>query len=654
LTWETGEGRFLDGEDPDIVPAPKVPPGAELEVDPADVGGGGSGPVLGEGTEANILNAFETTQRGDAGSFSTPPDHELAVGPQHVVVVVNRAIEMFDKSTGALEFSSSLGAFMPGSNGDPRIVFDQYSGRFIVLATDFSSRIFLAVSTSDDPLDPWYKTDFVIAQGTDEGTWPDHPTLGVDANGIYTASYMVGGTAGMTLVVIDKAPLISDTPSLGTVTAFRNLAFDGAIQPVHSYGETTGEYVISRFGAGGLRVRRIDGPLTSPTLLNLGVIDVPSFSSPPDISALGTSTPLDSVDTRLFSAMYRDGLIWTAHCTGNGTNRSIARWYAVDPVLMALVQTGVVSDPVNSFLFPTIAVDVFGNAVLGATICGPNLSPSACFVSRAFSDPAGVMSDPVIFRDGSGSNFDIIDQFGRNRWGDYSMTVADPDGFSVWTVQEYVHGTNVWGTHVAQAQVLAPPANNFCSAGQLLEPEPTAFTTQFATTDPFAATTCGEVSSDVWYRFPVTREGDLHISFGDVTFDAVVAIYDTFCPDDENDTPIACVTVENGSVDLVVPVQPNLYRIRIGSPTGAQGTGVLDAFVDAPLPCRGDCAPKNIDGSFGNGTVDVDDILAVINVMFTTSDGACDLSPDNGDGTFGNGIINVDDLFAVLQAVGDC
>jgi hypothetical protein len=656
LTWDTGAGAFLNDRDEDIVPAPAVPPGFEEDglvgvPRGADAAGGGGGPVLGDGTESTIITAFQSAIRGTAGSFSTPPDNECAAGPNHIVVVVNRVFQVFRKSDNANLASTNLGAFLPGSNGDPRVVYDQHSGRFIVVVTDFNTRIYLAVSMTSDPMGAWYKTNFVITEGVDAGSFPDHPTLGVDANGIYTASYMVGGP-GMTLVAIDKAPLIAPSPSLGTLTAFRNLPFDGSIQPAHTYGTPSGQYIISRFASTGLRIRRVDGPLTSPTLTNLGVITVAFFNSPQDITTLGAATPLDAVDSRLINAVYRDGLLWTTHCVDNDGRAGI-RWYAVDTETMQLAKFGSVVDDVQSYLFPSIAVDTYGNAFIGATLCGPNTSPSACLLSRAFSDVPGVISDPVIYRAGSGSNYNVIDGFGRNRWGDYSMTTLDPDETSIWTIQEYVHGTDVWGTHIAHARVFAPPANNACIQSALLDLQTTPFTTAFATDDPAGETACGDLSADVWYRFAVTRSGEFKVNIDNADFDATVAIYKTSCPN-EDDLPEACAQVVNGSTELVIPVTPNLWRIRIGSPTGTEGAGEVRAIVLAPLPCVGDCTPQNIDGTYGNGSVNIDDLVAVINDFGSTANGPCDVSPENPDGSLGNNAVNIDDLLTTLNAFGAC
>jgi len=71
------------------------------------------------------------------------------------------------------------------------------------------------------------------------------------------------------------------------------------------------------------------------------------------------------------------------------------------------------------------------------------------------------------------------------------------------------------------------------------------------------------------------------------------------------------------------------------------------------VPCPWDCAPDNGDGTFGNGVINIDDLLEVINA-FGGPGGPCDNAPDNGDGTFGNGVINIDDLLGVINAFGPC
>jgi endonuclease/exonuclease/phosphatase family metal-dependent hydrolase len=87
--------------------------------------------------------------------------------------------------------------------------------------------------------------------------------------------------------------------------------------------------------------------------------------------------------------------------------------------------------------------------------------------------------------------------------------------------------------------------------------------------------------------------------------------------------------------------------VYLGDGAGCGGACVTET------PCPSDCAPDNGDGTFGNGVVNIDDLLSVIN-DFGAAGGPCDSSPDNGDGTFGNGLVNIDDLLATINAFGAC
>ena len=443
LVWETGPGV----SEPQMIPAPQIFPAAELDL--ADEAPQEQVPALGPLTRAAtapvLTRDFQGVVRGDVGQWSAPPDTCGAVGPDHFLEVVNTVLAVYDKESSMLLVSMSLSTFLPGSSGDTRVLFDQHSNRWVVIVCDFNTRVYLAVSLTDDPTGEWFKTSILVSQGDDAGRWPDYPTLGVDQHGIYTAAYMVGG--GMSIFALDKAPLIAAEPSLGTVTAFRNLPWEGAIQPAHTYGTPAGEYLVSRSGSTSLRVRRINPPLTSPTLTEVGFVSVSYHSSPPDAPALGCSTPLDTVDYRPMNAFYRDGSLWTCHCISYG-GRAAARWYEINPLTAGLIQSGTVSDGTLYYFFPSIAVNDFGRVVLGISGSHANQYVSTYYTGRLSSDPPGEMATPVMYHAGVAGQ-DIIDGYGRNRFGDYSLTTLDPvDELSLWTIQEYGHAQDVWGTWV--------------------------------------------------------------------------------------------------------------------------------------------------------------------------------------------------------------
>ncbi len=107
------------------------------------------------------------------GSYFIPPDPIGAAGPNHLVSVVNCAIEWFTKA-GVKQNSQRLGRNSGGIVGsffatlgpltatfDPKVIYDQYNGRFIVITMEQqsspqASRILVAVSQTSDPNAGWY------------------------------------------------------------------------------------------------------------------------------------------------------------------------------------------------------------------------------------------------------------------------------------------------------------------------------------------------------------------------------------------------------------------------------------------------------------------------------------------------------------------
>jgi hypothetical protein len=236
------------------------------------------------------------------------------------------------------------------------------------------------------------------------------------------------------------------------VTAFRGFPFEGATQPCFTYGTPAGEYVISRNGSTSLRLRRVNPPLNAPTLTDLGTVSIPSHSSPPDAPALGSGTPLDSVDHRPMNAVYRNGSVWTVHGVSVG-GRSAIRWYEINPGTTSTVQVGTIDHASLSYIIGSIAVNANSDVALGFTGSNSSQFAAAYFTGRLASDPAGQTGPPVLYQAGLAS-YQRLDGGGRNRWGDYSLCSPDPnDPRRFWTVQEYADTpANTWVTRVAELE----------------------------------------------------------------------------------------------------------------------------------------------------------------------------------------------------------
>ena len=89
----------------------------------------------------------------------------------------------------------------------------------------------------------------------------------------------------MTIFAIDKAPLLQSPASIGTITAFRGLNFNGAIQHATQYTDPGVSYMVSTRTSGTLRMRTITPPMTNPTLTTGVINGAGSYSPPPDAPA---------------------------------------------------------------------------------------------------------------------------------------------------------------------------------------------------------------------------------------------------------------------------------------------------------------------------------------------------------------------------------
>ncbi|MFT5052489.1 MAG: hypothetical protein ACI8QZ_003923, partial [Chlamydiales bacterium] len=469
LTWETGTGDFQK-PGPEVVHDPKSPPGHRAPEQGGDDGGAQTALLGGGGTLPAITDGFAGPSILDAGAGWIPPDTCGAVGMTQYISVVNQHMSVYDKQTHTRLVNVSLQNFFNtgGSAGDPRVVYDHFEERWVVIASNFSSfpsGCYIAYSMSDDATGNWFKGFIPFSSGSDSGNWCDYPTLGIDQHGIYMGAYMVGGNFLMSLFAVDKAPLLAGSPSIGTVTAWRQLAWEGALQGCVTHGTPAGEYVVSRRSNTQLRIRRVNPPLSAPTLTELGNVVVSFGGAPPAAPAMGSTVPLSTVGPRLMNAVYRNGSVWTAH-TIRAAERASARWYELDPIGMVPVQIGLVRDDVNHYFFPAIAVNALGHAVLGFTGSSPVMFAGTWYTGRLASDPAGEMAPPVEAHAGLGAYNQA--NSGTNRWGDYSLSNVDPENdLDLWTIQEYARNNNRWGTWINRFEFptgCVGGASNYCTA----------------------------------------------------------------------------------------------------------------------------------------------------------------------------------------------
>jgi len=128
---------------------------------------------------AVLANNFAGLQRSESLN-ATPPDTQVAAGPNHVLEAVNLVIRIFDKS-GNVILTRDLFSFFgldPATVylSDPRVRFDTVSGRWFISVFAWqtaSGTVQFAVSLNSDPTQPFNLYSFITVGGVPEGGY-DH------------------------------------------------------------------------------------------------------------------------------------------------------------------------------------------------------------------------------------------------------------------------------------------------------------------------------------------------------------------------------------------------------------------------------------------------------------------------------------------------
>lgn len=408
-----------------------------------------------------------------------PPDTMGAAGPNQFVELINGQYSVYRNTDGVRVQTSTLtdiwrnAGVTPAGNFpfDPRVTYDPSSGRWFAASADNSNNpnnFLVAVSNSSDPTQGW--KGFAIPSDSTKTHWADFPTLGVNRDGVYVAANMfpvTSGSSSTSVLVLPKTDLIAGTVANKTLLENLNANSTGfSIQPVTD-PKSTGVPVatlLSDFNTGGGQFKRSDitGSVMSPVLDTTDkFIAVPPFGGPPNAQQPGPKAPLEVLDSRLGSSVVmRNGELWGVQFVNSG-GRSALRWFDINAATNTLRQSGLIASQTLAFYYGSIAVNDFGNMVIGFSGSGPSQFVSAYAVEGHTINGVTTFGDPLLLKAGV-SDYEVTFGAGRNRWGDYSATVLDPnDPNRFWTIQEWVSGTDIWSTQITELDTVPEPATLF-------------------------------------------------------------------------------------------------------------------------------------------------------------------------------------------------
>ena len=536
------ESEAVEIHAPMTIPEPDVPsvrpelskPPVE-NPQPAEVGGS---LIVSPAPASSFVAQLDEPKIGTS-TRTIPPDTTGAVGATRIVSTLNSNYRIQNKADGATLSTVSIDGFWAPLNSatpgpaptpspvagvfDPRIQYDPYTGggRWIVAAVSnsrsASASVLVGISATSDPQGTFTLYRFVVgcaagAAGCDaNGEWADFPMLGFNKNWIAVGwnQFRTAGNQGFVagkMLMLDYPALVGGTSTSMIFTA--NLGEGFCMHPATTYSPTEETlYVPAHLSSAGAsyRLHRITGTASAPVFNFDSVTKIrpgggwtqPGGDILPQtcVGTIGLTCPaslrfIDSGDSFIRSnVVFRNGSIWYAQTIGLPAgrtaltiDRTAAQWTRVDPS-GAFVEGGRIDDASATstsgewYAYPSIAVNANGDVLVGFSNFSWRHFARAAYAMRL--NPESSMRDPAMIKEGE-DYYSKSFSGTRNRWGDFSHTMVDPDNdVDFWTIQEYA-GTRIiadslqttsnsrWGTWWAKIVPSGPPA------GPLPTPAPCA------------------------------------------------------------------------------------------------------------------------------------------------------------------------------------
>jgi hypothetical protein len=404
---------------------------------------------------------------GQSSGGSRPFDPSGAVGPNHYVQMINATtFRVYNKETGAtIGSTQSLGTLWnpdTQNNGDPIVMYDKAADRWFLaqFGSFFNNEIYIAISTTGDPLGSYYTYTF------ESPSFPDYLKFNVWQDGYY----MTANTSTQRVFAFERDAMLAGTPGARSVFTSYNppdgggffvpvtgCAADGVLPPA---GTPCPIFSYSDNGWGGGNQDRVNiynmtvnwtpntptATIAAANNVSTAAFDGSYNNNWDDVAQPGTTQKLDGIGG---ICMYRGQwktwgdynsvvLNWAVKI--NNSQRSI-KWCElrqdVASGTWSMYQEGIYTPDSDTRWMGSIIMDDNGSIGLSymKTNASTNLYPGLYYTGRRSCDPLGTL--PIteqIIVGGTGS------QTGTNRNGDYAHGCLDPDGVTIWSTSEYMGG----------------------------------------------------------------------------------------------------------------------------------------------------------------------------------------------------------------------
>ncbi len=404
------------------------------------------------------------------GGGNVPPDPELTVGPNHIIAVVNVALEIYDKNGNSLVGPTTFASLMsanPSCTGvfDPNAIYDESADRYILGIDANGTGYCMAVSQTGDPTGSWNIYHYVTGSAS---LFFDYPHAGVGRDAIYMGANMFTFSFLDSRVwAFDKQAMYAGQPA---ASVMRNLGSnEDTPQPINLHGWNQGtwptsgpHYILTETSYNGANhtIWAWNDPFGANTLTPVGSFNLNTTTGvtaglPINSVQSGSGGSLNAGDWRPLDFEYRNGFGWTTmtiSCNpGSGTVNCI-RWAQINPATATVVQSGVLASNGEYRFHPDLAVNHCNDMAVGYTKSSSSTFPSVFYAGRQGSDPLNTLQAETLIKAGE-ITYTSFESSSPRRWGDYTGMTIDPNGTTFWYLGEYSKNTGTtqgrWGTYIA-------------------------------------------------------------------------------------------------------------------------------------------------------------------------------------------------------------
>jgi hypothetical protein len=402
----------------------------------------------------------------------TPPNSQIAVGPAHLLIAVNTALAIFDK-TGRQMLRVNLADPFSQLVQDaiifsPKVIYDQFRDGWVMTACARSvderhSWFLLACSEGASPLGAWFiwALDAGFNGKIRTGHWADDIGLSVDNNSLYLTANMFNAKGRFLyskLRVLNKKETLSGGILHGwdfweLRNADGSLAF--GVQPALNLRAGGAQYLLNATNDGqGLTQWSVTYAVRQDPLLKRRFIPTPGFQLAPNAKQFLSDVEIETGDTRLTNVVFRHGMLWTAHTVaadwGNDSNVAAIHWLQINARSGFVTQQGIFGASHYHYFCPAVMPDAEGNLLMVFNRAGETEFPSIRYTGRLASNEPNSLQESAPLQQSLTA--------GATEWSARSGMACAPDDPVIWMIGQYAATDEDWATWVGAATYAEPDA----------------------------------------------------------------------------------------------------------------------------------------------------------------------------------------------------